>query len=200
MDFRNTPHILELLRSISTGLIREEDVVVMRSTGPSSNAIGPTSDRAIVDAAIGRVSGNGLWPEISEEVKNSGDLDVRLSMTFSAASTLLDSVAAAPDRRRAMLVISNGYDGERGRPLASLFARAARQANVIVVAVNAASIPGGVPMHDSRVDPEVWKQIVASRRQSLRAIAEPTGGVALLDAADFADAMSRIRAAVRAGK
>ena len=64
--------------------------------------------------------------------------------------------------------------------------------------MNAAGIPGSVPMHDSRVDPEVWMEIVASRRESLRAIAEPTGGFALLDDVDFADALARFRAAVPA--
>jgi hypothetical protein len=179
-------------------LIRDDDEVVMRSTGPSAIAIGPTSDRAIVDAASRKVAGNGLQPRESiEELKNSaGEIDIRLAMTFSTASTLLESVPASPDRRRAMLYISNGYDAERGRALASLFARAARQANVIVVAVNAARLPGSVDV--SRVDPEVWKEIVASRRQSLRAIAGRTGSVALLDDADFADAMSRIRTAVPA--
>jgi hypothetical protein len=200
MDFRNTGHHRELLRSLSTGLIRDDDVVVMRSTGPSSIAIGPTADRAIVDAAIRRVQGNGLQPsEISELLKDpTGEIDVRLAMTFATASTLLESVPASPDRRRALLYISNGYDAERGRALASLFARAAQQAHVIVVAVNASGIPGSVPMHENRVDPEVWKEIIASRRQSLRALAEPTGGFALLDDVDFADAMSRIRAAVPA--
>ena len=78
-----------------------------------------------------------------------------------------------------MLVISDGYDSERGRALASLFARAARQAHVIVFAVNAAAMPGNAPMHDSRVDVEAWKRVVASRRQSLLAISESTGGFAL---------------------
>jgi hypothetical protein len=95
-----------------------------------------------------------------------------------------------------MLYISNGYDTERGLALAPLLAHAAQQAKVIVFAVNAAGIPGSVDV--SRVDPEVWKEIVASRRQSLRAIAGRTGSVALLDDADFADAMSRIRTAVPA--
>jgi hypothetical protein len=196
LDFRNTGYIRELLRSISTTLIRDEDAVAVRSSGPSSIAIGPTFDRAIVDTASQRVAGNGLQPrEISEELKNpTGEIDVRLTVTFATASTLLESVPASPDRRRAMLYISNGYDAEHGRALASLFARAARWANVIVVAVNAAGLPGSVDV--SRVDPEVWKQVVASRRESLRAIAEPTGGVALLDDADFADALSRIRSAV----
>jgi hypothetical protein len=53
---------------------------------------------------------------------------------------------------------------------------------------------------DSRVDAKVWTQIVASQRQSLRVIAEPTGGFAMLDDVDFADATSRIRTAVPALK
>ena len=129
MDFRNTGHIRELLRSLSTGLIRDDDVVVMRSSGPSSIAIGPTSDRAIVDAAIRRVAGNGLRPEeISEELKNSGDLDVRLAMTFSAASSLLDTVTST-ERRRDMLDISDGYDSDRGCALGTLLGRAAKEAH-----------------------------------------------------------------------
>ena len=92
MDFRNTGHHRELLRSISTGLIRDEDVVVMRSSGPSSIAIGPTSDRGIFDALSQSVSGNGLQAhEISEQLKDPpSEIDVRLSMTFSTASTLLE--------------------------------------------------------------------------------------------------------------
>jgi hypothetical protein len=53
-----------------------------------------------------------------------------------------------------------------------------------------------VPTGVSRVDPALWNEIVASLRQSLRAIAARTGGVALLDDADVRDPLSRIRAAV----
>ncbi len=175
---------------------------MMSSSGPSSIAIGPTSDRTIVDAAGRSVAGVGLNPiEVREEAKHTGgEIEAGLALTFSTASTLLDSVPASPERRVAMLVISNGYETARGRALAALFSRAARQAQVIVVAVNAAGIPGSVTIDDSRIDPKVWKPIVASRRESLRAIAEGTGGFALLDGVDFADAMSRIRAAVPAAR
>jgi hypothetical protein len=68
---------------------------------------------------------------------------------------------------------------------------------VIIFAVNANGVPRSVVL-DSRGDAELWKQVVASRRQSLQVIADGTGGFALLDPADFADATSRIRAAVLA--
>lgn len=203
MDFRHTGRIRDFLRSIPTGLMRDDDVVVMRASGPSSISIGPTSDRAIFDDASRRVSGNGLLSsEITDELKSQGEIeiDIRLVRTFSTASLLLDSVPAAPDRRLAMLYFTNGYDSERGRALASLFARAAQQAHVIVFTVNASAFRGSAPRVDGRVDAEVWKQVIASRRQSLRAIAEPTGGIAFLDDVDGAGVLSRTRAAVLAAR
>ena len=64
--------------------------------------------------------------------------------------------------------------------------------HVIVFAMNAGGLPGSQADHGS-VDPEFWKELATSRRQSLRMIAEPTGGFAVLDDVDFAGAMSRIR-------
>jgi VWFA-related protein len=193
IDFRNTGRIREFLQSIPGKLMRDEDVVVLHTTGPSSITLDATSDRAIIDAAIRKVSGAGLQPrEISELAKDpTGEIDTRLALTFSAAATLLVTV---PERRRAMLYISNGYDSERGRALGSLFSRAARQAQVMIFAVNAGSL--GPPRDGTGVDAEVWKQMVASRRQTLRTISEPTGGSAFLDDVDVAGAASRLRAAV----
>jgi len=195
MDFRNTGRIREFLQFISGRLMRDEDVVVIRASGPSPVTMGATSDRAVIDAAIRKVSGAGLQPrEISELAKDPvGEIDTRLALTFSSAATLLDTV---PERRRAVLYISNGYDSERGRTFASLFSRAAQQAQVQVFAVNASGLLDAAPMYDPRVDADLWKQMVASRRQSLRAIAEPTGGSAFLDDVYAAQTMSRIRAAV----
>ena len=200
IDFRNTGRIREFLQSISGKLMRDEDVVVMRASGPSLVTMEATSDRALIDAAIRRVSGAGLQPrEISELAKDPvGEIDTRLAATFSAAATLLEVAPSTPDRRRVLLYISNGYESERGRALASLFARAAQQAQVMVFAVNAAAL--GPPRDGAGVDADVWKQVVASRHQTLRAIAEATGGSAFLDEADVAGAVPRIRAAVHAVK
>jgi hypothetical protein len=66
---------------------------------------------------------------------------------------------------------------------------------VIIFAVNANGVPRSVVL-DNRGDAELWKQVVASRRQNLRARANGTGGFALLGCTDVADAMSRLRVAL----
>jgi hypothetical protein len=197
IDFRNTGRIREFLKAAAATLMREGDTVVMRTSGPSFLAIGPSSDRAVIDAAIMKVSGAGLQPyAISDLAKDlAGELDVRLTITFSTAATLLETGAEARDRQRAMLYISNGYESERSRALATMFARAAQQAQVMVFAVNAGAL-AVKPMNDPRVDADSWKQMVAARRATPRSIAEPTGGSAFVDDVNVADTMSRIRTAV----
>ena len=194
LDFRKTGYIRNLLRSVSTGLIGDEDSFAMRSTGPSAVAIGPSPDRAILDAAISKVSGGALGvAEITVPSRNLTDeIECRLDITFSAASGLLGDVPAPPGRRRAMLYISNGYETERGRVRASAFSRAARRAGVIVFAMNVRGATGSQAINND-VDVAFSPRVEASRRWSLRAIAEPTGGFAVLDEMDFAGAMSRIR-------
>lgn len=201
MDFRNTGRIREFLKSISTSLMGDQDEVVMRADRPSTVALGPTTDRTVFEAAVRQVAGSGLPPvDISEELKSPvSEIETRLAVTFSSASALLDTVAAVPERRHVMLYISNGYDSERGRALGSLFSRAAQQARVTVFTVNANGFRGTTPRSDTRVDAEDWKRVVVARRLSLREIAEPTGGFALLDDIEITDAMPRIRAALSPG-
>jgi hypothetical protein len=61
LDFRNTGSIRKLLGSIASELIRDGDAFVLRSSGPSPS-IPFTTNRSLLDAAIGRVAGNGLPP------------------------------------------------------------------------------------------------------------------------------------------
>jgi hypothetical protein len=166
----------------------------MRTTGPSSIALDATSNRGAIEAAILKVSGADLkLSELSHDAEV--EIDARLAMTFSTASSLIEAGTALRERRRAMLYISNGYETEHGRALASLFSRAAQQAQLMVFAVNASALMGR-PMVDPGVDADLWKQVMASRRHTLIAIAESTGGVAFLDDVDAAGATSRVRAAV----
>ena len=161
-------------------------------------SIDPSSDRASLESAIRTVIGASLRvSEIAAGASRSRDeIALRLGLTFSAASELLGSEPASPGGRRALLYVSNGYDSQPGRARASDFSAAARRANVIVFAMNASGLPGGQADHGS-VDPEFWKELATSRRQSLRMIAEPTGGFAVLDDVDFAGAMSRIRTSLK---
>ena len=96
--------------------------------------------------------------------------------------------------------LNDDFDREfwSGTSLNDLFAGAAQKEQVIVFAVNATGLAGTAP--DARGAAEAPEPIVAARRQSLRALTEETGGFALLDDVDVAEAMSRIRAAVLAIK
>lgn len=191
INFRDTGRVRQLLRSISTELMGGEDVFAMRSSGPSAISIGVGSDRARLDAAIRTVTGAGLHAsEISsgsEAVRE--EIGFRHGIAFSAATDLLSNVPVSPQRRRVLLYISNGYDSERASARAFSFSGAARRGNVLVFAMNAGGLASKMAENVGGDD---------SRRHSLRAIAEPTGGFALLDALDFADAMPRIRAAATA--
>ena len=142
VDFRNTGLIRQFLQGLATTLMRNDDVIGMRTSGPSSIALDATSDRTAIEAAIRKVSGAGLHPrEVSELLKDpTGEIDIRVAATFATASTLLEGTPGTSDRRRAMLYISNGYDTQRGRALASVFSRAAQQAQVVVFTVNAAAL------------------------------------------------------------
>ena len=65
-------------------------------------------------------------------------------------------------------------------------------------AVNAAAIVRwGAPAVPVQGDSAVWAGYRAAMANSLRAISEPTGGFAVLDEADFADASHRISRRVR---
>jgi hypothetical protein len=94
-----------------------------------------------------------------------------------------------------MLYITNGYYLDPPDTRIAGFASAAQRSSVTVFAVNARAIPGAaLPVP---ADAALWASYGAALLNSLRAISEPTGGFAVLDQADFADALQRIGRTVR---
>jgi len=191
-DFRNTGYLRNLLKSIARDLVRPGDLVAVRSTGPSSLSIDLTSDRSRLEAAIGKASGSGLKMSeilatpVRDRAQGLDEIAYRLKITLDAASAMISEVSRAGNRPKGLLYISNGYSGETSVEL-SAFARAARRANVTVFALDPRGLPGS---------PNAKERSAASQN-SLRAIAEPTRGFALIDDKDFEDGMTRIRRAMR---
>jgi hypothetical protein len=192
LDFRNTGYIRKLLTSIASELIRDGDAFVLRSSGPSPS-ISFTTNRSLLDAAIGRVAGNELPPDAilrlppANEIQD--ELRLRASLAESAAADMLN--AGPSGRRRAMLYVTNGYHLDPPDVRVTGFAGAALRANVTVFALNARGLRGA-PAWSVQGDAARWAGYRAALLNSLRAISEPTGGFAVLDEADFADAMQRI--------
>lgn len=199
LDFRNTGHIRTLLRSIALELIRDGDAFVLRSPGPSPS-IELTTDRSQLDAAISRVAGHALPPDAillsSQADERLDEVRHRESLAGSVATQLLYADRSSAERRQAMLYISNGYHLEPPDAKIAAFASAAQQSHVTVFAMNARVLPGA-PAVPAPGDPARWASYRAAMLKSLRAIAEPTGGFAVLDEADFADALPRISRRMR---
>jgi hypothetical protein len=172
---------------------------VLRSSGPSPS-IPFTANRSLLDAAIGRVAGNGLQPaailrlspanEIQDEVR------YRASLAASAATEMLNAGPSLSSRRLAMLYVTNGYHVDPPDVRVAGFASAAQRANVTVFAMNARGLPSA-PALPVQGDAALWASDRAAMLNSLRAISEPTGGFAVLDEADFADALQYIGRRVR---
>jgi hypothetical protein len=198
LDFMNTGHIRTFLRSIASELIRDGDAFVLRSSGPSPS-IPFTTDRSLLTATIGDIAGNALplvailrsspVNEIQDEVR------YRATLAGTAATEMLSADPAGAARRQAMLYVSNGYPLDPPDAVTG-FASAAQRASVTVFAINARDLPGA-PMVPVQGDPARWASYHAAMLSSLRAISEPTGGLAVLDEADFADALSRISRKMR---
>jgi len=114
MDFQQTPRIREIFRKMLKNLIHDGDMWGMVSTGTSSISIDLTYDRALLDDAINRISGNGLKPtEIikgQEGADGPVELRYRAHVAFTTANQLMSNLEKLHNRRKAVLWVSSGYD------------------------------------------------------------------------------------------
>jgi VWFA-related protein len=109
-----TPHVRKLIQDISDNLLHDGDLVAMLSSGPSSIQTGLTYDRKLVVASASKIRGSGLnASEIFRNLETSqGPADVRnrAQMAFFTAYNLLADLEQVPNKRKALLYISTGYD------------------------------------------------------------------------------------------
>ena len=109
-----TPHVRKLIQDISDNLLHDGDLVAMLSSGPSSIQTGLTYDRKLVVASASKIRGSGLnAADIFRNLETSqGPADVRnrAQMAFYTAYNLLADLEQVPNKRKALLYISTGYD------------------------------------------------------------------------------------------
>jgi VWFA-related protein len=249
MDFQNTPRIREIFRKMLKNLIHDGDMWGMVSTGTSSISIDLTYDRALLDDAINRISGNGLKP--SEIIKGQEGADgpielrYRAHVAFTTGTQLMQNLEKLHNRRKAVIWVSSGYDfnpfeksrlkeqlgpcdsgsggsgttdqsqsncvSDNGRvdpnltPQGSKFAdaelvrdmaditRAANRANATLYTIDPRGLVAGGDIGEN-VDPVEWETYVSRTTDSLRTIADLTGGFAVVNQNDFDKALKRIDA------
>jgi VWFA-related protein len=237
LDFRNTGRIRDLFKRIHQRLVHEGDMFAIVSTGPSSIAVDPTYDRKVLEDSIKKISGSGLKPsdviQGPEGAEGPSEVRYRAHVAFSTAYDMLTQMERIPNRRKAVIWVSNGYDfdpfaqsrlgedpvfggrfgqtREEGREMRDQFnksqvfadadlarelgelTRTANRANATIYTIDPRGLVAG-PDLDEQLDPVEYGEHVRKTQDSLRVLAEETGGVAVVNQNDFNKGLSRIDA------
>ncbi len=242
LNVHDTPHVRALLKKIAATLIHEGDLFSIISTGPSAIEEQVSYDRTRLQVAIGKVKGSGLelvdMFQTPEGAQGPPEVRRRAHVAFSTTYQLLQNLGQVRDRRKALILISNGYDldpfpagragkdmvfgGRFGTPYDEdrgevLLAQplggqpqykfgdmdlalelrgltdAANRANVSVYSIDPRGLAGTVSA-GLQVDQNEWKTHLRKTQDSLRTLAEATGGLAVVNDNDFTSALKRIDA------
>lgn len=110
----DTPVVRTLLRKIIATLFHDGDAVAMFSTGPSAIEIPVSYDRKLLDSAVSRVAGRGMsYRDIMDSrdgAQGPQGLRYNAHVAFKTAYELLGNLEAVRNRRKAVILVSKGYD------------------------------------------------------------------------------------------
>ena len=110
----DTPLVRALLKKVASTMLHEGDMFAVFSTGPSSIEVPMTYDRARLTEIISNVAGHGMsYRDIMDSHDGSqGPQGLRQNahVAFSTAYQLMSGLEQVHNRRKAVILISNGYD------------------------------------------------------------------------------------------
>jgi hypothetical protein len=197
LSFANTGRLRTSLKTITSELIREGDSFAIRSSGPSSLAIDITADRSRLETAIKKATGNGLKAADTQEPSvGLKEVRYRASVALSAARKMIESVEHVHDRKKALIYVSDGYiDMTPQNDRQPLLAHLAGVAGVTIFTIDPRLLTGSPP-RDPRMDRAAWEHYWLTTRNSLRVLAEMSGGFGLEDGR-LAETLKRINSAMR---
>jgi VWFA-related protein len=115
-EHADTPNVRALLRQIRDGLINENDMLAIVSSGFSSIALNPAYDygRRRINEAIEKTAGSGMTIREIIEAANTAEGPAGLRfMAHTAMKTvhgLLEQMVSVSDRRKAFIYVSAGFD------------------------------------------------------------------------------------------
>jgi VWFA-related protein len=110
----NTHHLRALLKKVTSTLVHDGDLVSLVTTGTSSVSVPLTYDRAQVDAAIDKVTGNGLTfldiTQLGEGPSGPANVRQRTGNAFTTAYQAINELDRIKNKRKAVVWVSQGYD------------------------------------------------------------------------------------------
>lgn len=110
----DTPLVRALLKKVAATLIHPGDMFAVFSTGPSSIEIPMTYDHALFTSAISKVAGRGMGYRDIMDARDGAQgpqgLRYNAHVAFRTAYELIGALERVRDRRKAVVLISNGYD------------------------------------------------------------------------------------------
>ena len=109
-----TPLVRQLLKRLVGQLFHPGDMFAMFSTGPSSIEIPVSYDKQLLQEAISRVAGHGMsYRDIMDSLDGAqGPQGLRYNahVAFKTAYELIGNLEKMGNRRKVLLLVSNGYD------------------------------------------------------------------------------------------
>ena len=114
LEALNTHHLRAFLKKVTSTLVHDGDLVSLVTTGTSSVAVPLTYDRKLIDAAIDKVTGNGLTfldiTQLSEGPSGPANLRQRAANAFTTAYQTINELERVKNKRKAVIWVSQGYD------------------------------------------------------------------------------------------
>lgn len=196
LDFRNTGRLRDLLKMVANQVIKDGDAFMVRSSGPSQVAIEWTMDQSRLQSELRKATGNAL--KLSDIVDNGRrdplfEVRYRAGVAMAFATELVSAARFVQARSISLIYVSNGYDLEDAvfRMRLLQLAELARVAHVRIFPINPQMVLAGRDL-DLEVDAERWQKHLATTQQSLRLLADQTGGLATSEMQDAAVAVRKI--------
>jgi len=207
-----TPRLRLHLRRFIEQHFNDNDTaaIVYAGRGSSKDAQDFTSDRQLLLKSIDKLSGGFGASDLDTNSLLSGERDFILRQRMQSLRSLTEFMARMHGRRKSILYVTTGLGmsvfealdysgGVRSITLEDLHATivAATRGNVSIYPLDPAGITSGGDVTDQAVaDPENTvpepSQTTIGNQQDLRALAETTGGFAIINSNSFEQAFTQI--------